>query len=250
MTQFSNKQLFSHASEIANFPNNVKYLSTQRYLEDGESVDGYANFNLAIHTGDNFDTVAHNRELLEMRFNLPSTPRWLNQTHSDICLNANSSDCDGDSVITYEKGVVCAVMSADCLPIFASNQSGTQVGVAHVGWKGFLNGVIESFIKEFDERDLLIHFGPAICAKNLKVGSEVFEQFIAKDKKLTASFTQEYKKYHLDIYQAARIILNDLGVYVITGGDQCTYQQSKEYFSYRRDGVNSGRMAHLIWISA
>jgi copper oxidase (laccase) domain-containing protein len=88
------------------------------------------------------------------------------------------------------------------LPIFASNQSGTQVGVAHAGWQGILNGVIESFIEQFDERDLLIHFGAAISSKNLEVGKEVFEQFVTKDKKLSVAFTQIGEKYHLDIYQA------------------------------------------------
>ena len=231
------------------FPSKVKHLSTTRYLKGGTSVGGYENFNLAMHTGDNFESVAHNRALLVQHYNLPSEPKWLNQTHSDICLDAQSNDCEGDSVITCEKGVVCAVMTADCLPIFASNQSGTQVGVAHAGWQGILNGVIESFIKAFDEHDLLIHFGPAICAKNLEVGSEVFEQFIAKDEKLSMAFTQKRGKYHLDIYQVARIILNDLDVKVITGGDQCTVEQEEKYFSYRRDGANSGRMAHLIWIT-
>ncbi|CAC9442149.1 FIG00003370: Multicopper polyphenol oxidase [uncultured Gammaproteobacteria bacterium] len=231
-----------------NFPNNVNLLSTPRYLAGGASVGNYDNFNLATHTGDNLDAVAHNRELLVTHFDLPSMPKWLNQIHSNICLNANSHDCEGDAVITREKGAVCAVMTADCLPVFASNQLGTQVGVAHAGWQGILNGVIESFVTQFDERDLLVHFGAAICAKNLEVGKEVFEKFIAKDKKLSAALTQKGNKYHLDIYQAVRIILNDLGVKKITGGDQCTVEQEKDYFSYRRDGANSGRMAHLIWI--
>jgi copper oxidase (laccase) domain-containing protein len=109
--------------------------------------------------------------------------------------------------------------------------------------------VIESFIEQFIERDLLIHFGAAISSKNLEVGKEVFEQFATKDKKLSVAFTQIGEKYHLDIYQAARIILNDLGIKTMSGGNQCTAEQDKDYFSYRRDGVNSGRMAHLIWIT-
>ncbi len=231
----------------SNFPSNVQILTTPRYLEGGASTGHYANFNLATHTGDKLDAVNHNRKLLLRHFDLPNAPKWLNQTHSDICLDAGSNDCEGDSVMTREKGVVCAVMTADCLPIFASNQLGTQVGVAHAGWQGILNGVIESFVDAFDECDLLIHFGPAICAKNLEVGAEVFEQFIAKDEKLGAALVQKGEKYHLDIYQAARIILNRLGVHTITGGDQCTVEQTQDYFSYRRDGANSGRMAHLIW---
>ncbi len=231
------------------FPNNVRLLTTPRYLIGGASVDGYKNFNLATHTGDSLDAVMHNRKLLVQRFNLPSMPKWLSQTHSNICLDTNSHDCEGDAIVTRKKNVVCAVMTADCLPIFASNQSGTQVGVAHAGWQGILNGVIEAFIQSFDNRDLRIYFGAAISVKNLEVGGEVFERFTAKDRKLGAAFTQKGTKYHLDIYQAARIILNDLGVKAITGGGQCTVEQEEDYFSYRRDGANSGRMAHLIWIA-
>lgn len=231
------------------FPSNIKVLTTKRYVEGGASVDGYENFNLAIHTGDNPDAVAHNRALLVQYFNLPSIPKWLNQTHSDICLDASSHDCEGDAVVTCEKNVVCAVMTADCLSIFATNKAGTQVGVAHAGWQGILNGVIESFIASFDDNDLLIHFGPAISKKNLEVGNEIFDKFVIKDKKLAESLTQKGEKYHLDIYQSARIILNDLGIKSITGGDECTAKQDQEYFSYRRDGANSGRMAHLIWMS-
>jgi YfiH family protein len=232
-----------------NFPSQVKHLSTTRYLEGGASKGSYSNFNLATHTGDDIQAVTHNRKHLVKHYDLPNAPKWLNQTHSDICLDAQSNDCEGDAVVTHKKGVVCAVMTADCLPIFVSNQSGTQVGVAHAGWQGILNGVIESFIRSFDERDLLVHFGPAIGVKNLEVGSEVFEQFIAKDKLLETAFTKKTEKHHLDIYQAARVILNNLGVETITGGDECTVEQKEDYFSYRRDGIKSGRMAHLIWIT-
>lgn len=230
------------------FPKNVRLLTTPKYLVGGASTGNYTNFNLATHTNDNLDAVIHNRQLLVAHFNLPAPPKWLNQTHSNICLDANSYDCEGDCVITREKGVVCAIMTADCLPIFASNLSGTQVGVAHAGWQGILNGVIESFIQSFDSTNLIIHFGPAISVKNLEIGNEVFQKFIAKNKKFNNAFIQKGKKYYLDIYQAARIILSDLGIKHTTGGEQCTAEQKEKYFSYRREGVNSGRMAHLIWM--
>ncbi|KAA0445919.1 MAG: peptidoglycan editing factor PgeF [Candidatus Thioglobus sp.] len=232
----------------SNFPSNVRLLSTKRYLASAAGVGNYDNFNLATHTGDNLDVVLHNRQLLARHFNLPNMPKWLNQTHSNICLEASAKSCEGDAIITKNSKTVCAIMTADCLPIFATNTQGLQVGVAHAGWQGILNGVIESFIAAFDESELLVHFGPAISAKNLEVGSEVFEQFVDKDQKLSAALTQKGEKYHLDIYQAARIILGNLGVNSITGGDECTFAQSQDYFSYRRDGAKSGRMAHLIWI--
>ncbi len=236
----------------SNFPKNVNLLTTTRFFNSNNRSclieNGYDNFNLASHVGDSAIQVNNNRELLIQKYNLPSAPKYLEQIHSNICLQASSDDCTGDAVVTQEKGVVCAVLTADCLPIFACNKSGTQVGVAHAGWKGIVNGVIESFIAQFESNDLLVHFGPAISQVAFEVGSEVYQQFIDKDTSLEQAFITKGDKYQLDIYQAARIILNDLGVKSISGGDECTYTQKDKYFSYRRDGAKSGRMISLIYL--
>ena len=237
---------------VSNFPKNVKLITTTRFFNKNHRscliADGYDNFNLALHVGDSAFKVNNNRALLIDKYNLPSEPKWLEQIHSDICLDFSSSDCTGDAIITREKNQVCAVLTADCLPIFASNKAGTQVGVAHAGWKGIVNGVIESFVAKFNPDDLIVQFGPAISQQNFEVGQDVFDQFVAKDKLLQQAFTPFKNKYKLDIYHAARITLNGLGITNISGGDACTYEQKSQYFSYRRDGAKSGRMAHLIWI--
>ena len=144
--------------------------------------------------------------------------------------------------------VSALIATADCLPIFACDTLGTQVGVAHAGWKGLVNGVIESFVNQFESNDLLIHFGPAISQAAFEVGEEVYQQFIDKDLKLEQAFIAKGGKYQLDIYQAARVVLSGLGVKSISGGDECTYTQQDKYFSYRRDGAKSGRMISLIYL--
>ncbi|MDC9727323.1 MAG: peptidoglycan editing factor PgeF [Candidatus Thioglobus sp.] len=237
---------------MSNFTDSVKLVTTTRFFDKNNRSclieSGYDNFNLALHVGDNPIQVNNNRALLVDKYQLPAKPKFLEQTHSDICVDASSAQCLGDAVVTKEKGVVCAVMTADCLPIFASNQAGTQVGVAHAGWQGIVNGIIESFVAKFDGQELRVHFGPAISQANFEVGQEVYDQFIAKDKSLAQAFITVKDKYKLDIYQAARIILKGLGIESISGGNECTFAQKGEYFSYRRDGNRSGRMAHLIWL--
>jgi YfiH family protein len=245
LTLFSDKQ---QSSGRVGFPSNVQLISTTRFTEGGASDLGYGNFNLATHVGDDVKAVAHNRTLLIKQFDLPSEPKYLQQIHSNICLQAASTECVGDAVVTQDKGVVCAVITADCLPIFACDTLGTQVGVAHAGWKGIVNGVIESFVDQFESSDLLVHFGPAISQAAFEVGKEVYQQFIDKDAKLDLAFIVKDKKYQLDIYQAAGIVLNGLGVRSISGGDECTYTEQDKYFSYRRDGAKSGRMINLIYI--
>ena len=235
----------------SNFPENVKLITTTRFFNpDSRSCligSGYDNFNLATHVGDSLTQVKNNRNLLIEKYNLPSEPKYLEQIHSNICLSTDTSECIGDAIVTGKANQICLVMTADCLPIFASNASGDKVGVAHAGWKGIVSGVIESFIQEFNGDDLVVHFGPAISQKNFEVGQEVFAEFVNKDKDLAQAFIESGNKYKLDIYQAARIILNKLGVDNISGGDECTYEQVGKYFSYRRDGAKSGRMANLIW---
>ena len=236
------------------FPNNVKLLSTPRLLEGGSSKGKFDNFNLALHVDDEQSSVLANRDLLLRHFNLPSAPVWINQTHSKISVDADSTSSIVDADASYSKkpGTVCAVLTADCLPIFVSNKEGTAIGIAHAGWRGLVDGVIESLIESFDSKGelLIAHLGPAISQLSFEVGREVRSQYLLKNKNFENCFTYLNNKYYLDLYDAARIVLKSLGVSSISGGDRCTYKESDKYFSYRRDGKCSGRMAHLIWMES
>ena len=234
------------------FPNNIKLLSTPRFLDGGSSKDNFTNFNLALHVNDKEGLVLANRSLLLSQYRLPSNPKWINQTHSNISVNADSISTIIDADASYSKklGTVCGVLTADCLPVFICNKEGTTVGIAHAGWRGLVNGVIESLIESFDcnGEDLMVHLGPAISQLSFEVGGEVKSQYLSKNKNFENCFAYLNNKYYLDLYEAARVVLKSLGVTSISGGDRCTYKESDQYFSYRRDGKCSGRMAHLIWM--
>ncbi len=234
------------------FPDNVKYLSTARIVEGGLSVGNYHNFNLALHVGDEESSVHANRKFLLERYSLPSEPRWIKQTHSDICHRAEKSHSirEADASYTEQKGVVCAVLTADCLPVFVSNRQGSVVGIAHAGWRGIVGGVIESLLKatNVNGKDLMVHLGPAISVSSYQVGAEVRNQYIDKNKSFTSCFAVSTEKIYLDLYKAAKVVLNESGIVSVSGGGCCTYRDKKEFFSYRRDGKKSGRMAHLIWM--
>ena len=234
------------------FPSNIKILSTSRILEGGISKSNFANFNLALHVNDEKSAVLANRALLLRYYNLPSEPVWINQTHSNLSINADSvsSIVDADASYSKKPGTVCGVLTADCLPIFVCNKKGTTVGIAHAGWRGLVDGIIESLIESFDcnSEDLIVHLGPAISKLSFEVGDEVKSQYLLKNKNFESCFTYLNNKYYLDLYDAARVVLKSFGVSTISGGDRCTYNESDQYFSYRRDGKFSGRMAHLIWM--
>ena len=235
------------------FPSNVNLLSSQRFIDGGRSTGNFENYNLALHVNDNQDNVIENRRILRDRFDLPSEPSWINQTHSSICIDASLTNTivEADASYTSRAGVVCAIMTADCLPLFISNKDGTMVGIAHAGWRGLATGIIENIIKSFnsDGDNLVVHLGPAISKKCFEVGDEVKSLYLSKNINFERSFTRKKNKNYLDLYDAARVILEGFQINSISGGDRCTFQESNNFFSYRRDGINSGRMAHLIWMT-
>ena len=233
------------------FPETVNVISTKRYLIEKPKVfsNGFDSFNIAEHAEDNLERVFENRRKLVKCFDLPSEPRYLNQTHSDKCLSFGSSECEGDALYTNKKKEVCAILTADCLPIFITDTLGQEVAVIHAGWKGLLKGIIEQTLKTFSSRNLVAHFGPAISQDSFEVGEEVRDQYVLKDISFKSAFKTITGKQYLDLYSAAKLVLNNFDIYKISGGAECTFKQRDEYFSYRRDGKHSGRMANLIWIS-
>ena len=234
------------------FPKNVSFLSTERYIKNGQSSDNFENFNLAHHVNDKKLNVLENRSILKDYYELPSDPIWINQTHSSICIEASLSESivEADASFTSNPGIVCAILTADCLPVFVSKKDGSMVGVAHAGWRGLLSGVIENLIETFHSNgdDLVVHLGPAISKNYFEVGEEIKDLYLSQNNNFSRSFSFHKDKYYLDLYDAAKVILESFNIKLISGGDRCTFKESDEFFSFRRDGINSGRMAHLIWI--
>ena len=238
-------------------PDKVKVISTTR--TGGYSASPYDSFNLALHTNDKPADVLKNRARLAECFELPSAPVWLNQVHgSDVLwldenINLTPKIVDADASWTQQSDHVCAVMTADCLPVFISNTEGTVVGVAHGGWKGLLAGVITRTVNTMGltAKDALIFLGPAIGAEAFVVGDEVLNFFRNKDSAYQTAFEAAGANlWHCDLYQLARIELALSGIEQVYGGGLCTYSDAERFYSYRRDGENTGRLAHLIWLAS
>ena len=238
-------------------PDNVRAYTT--LITGGVSTGDYSEYNLAAHVGDDLTVVTENRAKLVEDLALPSEPVWLDQVHSDTVIYVDevlalkSSEhplLQADASITENKGVVCAVLTADCLPVFFCNQSGTEVAVAHAGWRGLHAGVISNTLNQMKSSvdTIMVSFGPAIGPEVFEVGDEVRQAFVDKDPLNAPAFAETEKGHYLcDIYQLARNELKAVGITQVSGGNFCTYSENKRFYSYRRDGV-TGRMASLIWL--
>lgn len=231
-------------------PKNVGCIVTTRV--GGCSVNAYQGLNLSMRVGDNEKHVQKNRQLIKQQLLLPSDPVWLNQVHSSDVLKLSSSISENptvDAAYTNEVGIVCAVLTADCLPVLFCDREGECVAVAHAGWRGLAAGVLENTLHAMpvNTAQIICWLGPAIGPGKFEVGSEVQKAFIDKDAEHINAFQQTANgKFLADIYQLALNTLSALGVDVIYGGGYCTYTDKQRFFSYRRDG-KTGRMATLIW---
>jgi len=230
-------------------PPGVRVISTLRL--GGVSEGRHASLNLGDHVEDHPRLVAENRRLLRAAALLPAEPYWLKQVHGVTVadLDLPQASLLADASITKEVGRVCAVLTADCLPIALAAQSGEAVAAVHAGWRGLAAGVIEAAVGALGlpGEQLQAWLGPAIGPEHFEVGAEVRAAFVAHDGAAEAAFAPNSGgRFMADLATLARQRLGRLGVRRIFGGGECTYTDSRRFFSHRRDGL-TGRQATLIW---
>ena len=229
-------------------PPNVRAWVTER-----GSVARYGTLNLALHVGDDASAVAANRARLRAALELRSEPRWLTQVHGVRVLDLDRErGSEADGAVTRDAGVVCVVLTADCLPVLLCDREGTQVGVAHAGWRGLLNGVLPAAVAAFggEPANLIAWLGPAIGPEAYEVGAEVRDAFVARTPAASRRFIRNPRgRWQADLYGLARDALAAIGVQSLHGGGFCTYTEAERFFSHRREAP-CGRMATLIWLDA
>lgn len=243
-------------------PANVGALATTRLggvsrgpYDDGAGGGG---LNLGLHVNDDPAAVAENRARLQAL--LPGRPAWIAQVHGTDVVDASTVGVDqpvrtGDASIASAPGVVCAILTADCLPVLFADRAGRVVGAAHAGWRGLAGGVLGQTLAQMRAAgagEITAWMGPAIGARAFEVGQDVFDSFAHALPGVDVGFAfaphpERAGKYLADMYGLARSMLARDGVDSVAGGEHCTATEVDRFYSYRRDGV-TGRQASLIWL--
>jgi len=232
-------------------PAQVRAVVTTR--QGGVSRAPYDALNLAMHVGDDPAAVATNRARLREYLGLPDEPVWLRQVHGIQVIGTDppKTEPEADGTFATRPGRVCAVLTADCLPVFLCDRRGTRVAVLHAGWRGLASGIVEAGVAALGPNDgeLMAWLGPAIGPHQFEVGTDVRAAFLQQDQRAEAAFRPSSAgKFLADLYELARQRLHASGVEQVFGGDFCTVSDSSRFYSYRRDGI-TGRMASLIWLA-
>jgi len=230
-------------------PAHVYALTTERSAEHPD--DPHDGFNFADYVQDAPANVDANRRTLKEVLGLAHVPYWLRQQHGTTVLNFDDlcANSVADGSFTNRDHKVCTVLSADCAPVFLSDRHGSFVALLHVGWRGLAGGVLEAGIATVPStpREVICWVGPAISQEFFEIGEEVRAQLIESDRADEAHIAPRGERYLADLSGLILARLRRMGVAYAAASTECTYAETRRWFSYRRQGL-CGRMASLIWM--
>ncbi|GLX81798.1 peptidoglycan editing factor PgeF [Thalassotalea eurytherma] len=219
-----------------------------------KSNQPYDDFNLALHVGDEPYQVLKNRSCLLDYLPAGADIQWLNQVHGDNVVKVTSmthQKIDADAVITQQKNLALAIMTADCLPIVLADESGSEIAVMHAGWKPLAKNIIAKTIQvmQTEPSKLIAWLGPCISQKHFEVGNEVKAQFTSLNTSYEQAFVSgESGKFFADLQYIANQQLSELGVTNRQVNTACTFANQSQFFSYRREQT-TGRMATIACLT-
>ena len=172
------------------------------------------------------------------------------QVHSDNVLwmhEAGRPEAT-DAVITDQPGLPVCVKTADCIPVLLYDTRQRIVAAVHAGWRGTVSRIVQKTVRQMhplDPKDLHAIIGPGISLQQFEVGDEVYEAFFAAGfpmERIARRFPSSNGKeaWHIDLWDANRFLLQELGVDDIFVEGTCT-RTSEDFYSARRETINTGR---------
>lgn len=211
----------------------------------------YQNFNLGLHVGDCAKQVEHNRQCLQKLLPSKTSIQWLEQVHGNTVAEISRVTKEtiiADAMVTREKNIALAIMTADCLPILLVSRQGDEIAAIHGGWRPLAANIIINTLNKMQTTagDIYAWLGPCIGKEAFEVGSEVQKAFIEQGNIFSQAFCkQENGKYLANLHKIASLQLNQLGIKHISTLSECTYSEPEKYYSYRKNPT-TGRMATVI----
>lgn len=240
----------------------VQAIQTTRhspFVQIESQYSNYQAFNLAMHVKDTYREVAKNRDYLQKLLPEKTKIQWLEQVHGNSVLDIlqqTEQVLVADALITRQKNITLAIMTADCLPILLSQKDGKEIAAIHGGWRSLAKNIIEKTIDKMHSQtdEIYAWLGPCIGKEVFEVGEDVRSVFIQQNKAFEQAFTESdieikrngtERKYLADLHLIAQLQLKNLEIMNISVLPECTYTMNDKYYSFRKQNV-SGRMASLI----
>ncbi|MFF7165186.1 peptidoglycan editing factor PgeF [Streptomyces sp. NPDC008086] len=221
----------------------------------GVSAAPYEELNLGGAVGDDPEAVRTNRELAAKSLGLgPDEVVWMNQVHGADVVVVDGPWCDRpvpevDAIVTVRRGLVLAVLTADCVPVLLADPVAGVVGAAHAGRPGMIAGVVPATLRAMtelgaDPARIVARTGPAVCGRCYEVPEAMRAEVTAVEPAAYAETS--WHTPAVDVAAGVHAQLGRLGVRDREQSPVCTLE-SRDHFSYRRDRT-TGRLAGYVWL--
>jgi YfiH family protein len=225
----------------------------------GVSAGAYASLSFSVAAGDSAENVAQNLERAAAELGVDARKiHFLSQVHGQTThslLGAEEQSrviqLEGDALVSRVPNLACAVRSADCVPVLLADRRSGAVAAAHAGWRGAVQGVVSSAARTLRElcpdADLIAAIGPHISQLHFEVSDDVAEAILSASRDPDI-VDRSRPKPHVDLRRMLRAELRSQGLADSAIDDVwgCTVSEPARFFSFRRDGKQSGRHLSAI----
>ncbi|PZT69706.1 peptidoglycan editing factor PgeF [Streptomyces sp. SW4] len=233
--------------------NGAHFAFTDRW--GGVSAVPYEELNLGGAVGDDPDAVRSNRERAAAALGLdPARVVWMNQVHGADVAVVDGPWGEGpvprvDAVVTAERGLALAVLTADCVPVLLADPVAKVAAAAHAGRPGMVAGVVPAAVRAMTELGadpgrIVARTGPAVCGRCYEVPEQMRAEVSAVEP--AAHAETGWGTPAVDVSAGVHAQLTRLGVRDRAQSPVCTLE-SQDHFSYRRDRT-TGRLAGYVWL--
>ena len=239
-------QIFKQFEEL------VCAFSTRR---GGYSKGKFSSLNMGNIKNDDQITVMNNRRLFFKALGIEEgTVALPDQIHSTNIRRVSSpgSIPNTDALVTSKSGLFLSIQTADCFPVFIYCPEKKITSIIHAGWKGAAQNIVKNSIELLIKNlgvlstDLYVAIGPGLQKECFEVRSDVFEQFPAEFREIHEDSAKRF--LNLSGFLKQQLISLKIPAEQIYFSMDCTKCNREKYYSYRRDGDNSGRMLGIIGI--
>ena len=219
----------------------------------GVSAGSFSSLNLGNFLNDDPQNIKTNRKRLYEQIGVREAQMALpDQVHSARVVLTDSSGVfpETDGLITHKNGLFLGVQTADCFPVFFAVPKHKTVALIHAGWRGVVGGILEKTLScltgdlSVATTDIYCAIGPGLQKECFEVHADVFEKF---EKKYHLTHPDKAKRFvDVSTYIFDQLLAAGIPEVQIERNTDCTHCMNNHYFSYRRDGIKSGRMMGLI----
>ena len=220
----------------------------------GFSKAPYDSLNLGMHSGDHRPSVLQNRRLFFKELHVPEErlvfPEQIHSANVQLVKKPGIvMKCD--ALITSEKDLFLTIQTADCFPVFLFDPQAKAIGIVHSGWRGTAVNIVQKTIWHMEDRlncraeNMIAAIGAGVQQSCYQVDTETASHFEAK-----YCLPDGPGHFKLDVQGAItdQLLTAGLRKENMEIDKTCTHCATKRYYSYRRDGKQSGRMMGVIGV--